>query len=315
MQRPYFKVGLVQKCLRSLTGYAPFRQHAAQLAAKLYDPEATVSREFTIDYHGLQYRGETRNRIDWCVFFLKNFAEAESKFVKGVHNFVRRKQETFVCYDIGAHVGQRTLPMATIATRVIATEPAKGAAGRLREKLHANKLSHVSLFNVAFSDQDGNVEVDVLSPADFVLARKDNPLLQGGFGSDFIQVVRGDRFIAKHQLPAPDFMRISSTSDLLGMLKGLHETLRAARPILLIGRPASASDKAINVEALKAALYEDVQISTFSECLLSGAFALEPFNPRARKLVCYPKDLERMAELEACKRMSHRLKPEGAIQG
>lgn len=299
--RPHLKVGVMQKCVRSLMGLTPVQRFASGLAARICNPEASLTREFNVDYHGFDYRGVTRNRNDWCVYFLKNHAIPEGMFIESVRNFVRRTDNSFVCYDLGANVGHRTLLMAKVATRVIATEPVKGAIDRLREKIDDNGVSIVDVFQVEFDEQDDDVEVELLSPADFLITRKSDPLRIGAYGTMMIQAVNGDGFIAKHRLPAPHFIRISAGCNTVNVLKGLRATLRQAKPILLIECPPEALGQVIDVETLKAVLYDEVKVSTFKECVLDGTFSLEAFNPRARKLVCYPEALVRMAEQEACK--------------
>ena len=311
--RSHLKVGAIQKCVRSLMDLQPIQRFVPGLAAWLCHPEKMTTREFTIEYNGFNYRGVTRNRNDWCVYFLKNAALAEGRLLESTRRYVNRTQASFVCYDIGANVGHKTLLMAKVATRVIATEPVKGAFDRLREKLDTNGLSTVDAFQVAVDEHDGDVEFELLSPSDFLIMRKTDSFSKGAFGTEIVRVVNGDDFIVAQRLPMPHFIRVNAGRDTLNVLAGLQKTIRKTRPILLIECPPVMWGHEIDVEALKSMLYDDAEVRTFAECALTGTFSFEAFSPQARKLICFPEALTREAEMEACKLRGLGLQVAGGI--
>ena len=253
-------------CLETVQRYAP------SLAELLCHPESSLTRHFSIDYHGFVYRGVTRNRIDWCVYYLKNFALAEAFFIESVARFAKRAGKPFVCLDVGANVGHRTLLMAKVADRVIATEPMEGAFQTIEEKIRLNRLTNVEVFEIALCGHNGELELEILSPADFLAVRKNDPLTKGAFGTDTVSAARGDDFIAKQGHPLPGFIRLSAGRDTLKALDGLQATLREANPIVLIECPSIGWGQVIDVEMLKKALYDDVVIKTFDESALEGRF-------------------------------------------
>lgn len=302
-RNPGFQVGVREKAVRSLMSLDSVQRYVPGLAKRLCHPESSVTRHFSIAYHGFTYPGVTRNRIDWCVYYLKNFALAEAYFIESVARHAKRTGKPFICLDVGAHVGHRTLLMAKVADRVIATEPITGAVETIEEKIHVNKLTNVDVFDIALCDHNGELELDIVSPSDFMAVRKNDPMIKGAFGTEVVAAARGDDFIAQQKLPQPSFIRLNSGRDTLKALAGLNTTLRHNHPIMLIECPSVGWGHVIDAEILKDALYDDVVIKSFDESLFDGQFSLDDFDPRARKLVCYPLALERMAQQEASKRI------------
>jgi len=290
-----------------MMGFKPLKRFAPMLANALCNPVSSIAREFKIDYHGFQYRGHTNNRIDWCVYFLKDFALAEGKLVKDIKSFIKRRDQPFVCMDIGASVGHRSLMMARYADDVIAIEPVRGACDRLREKVQENGLRHVRVFQTALDEETGRVDFETLSPANFQAVRKSDVQGDSVFGSETVTTYRGDDFIRKSRLPLPNFVRIDVGSDTKRVLKGLSETFQQTRPFILIVRSSAPLEQAFDAESLKSLLYDDVEIRSFHETSNDRLFKLETFDPDARKLVCIPKEVVRVAHQEGCKYQSHRI--------
>ena len=279
------------------------QRYVPSLARRLCHPESSMTRYFNVTYHGLIYPGVTRNRIDWCVYYLKNFALAEAYFIESVASYAKRSGKPFVCLDVGAHVGHRTLLMAKVADRVIATEPIKGAVETIKEKVRLNSLRNVDVFNIALFDQNGELELDIVSQSNFQTVRRNDPMVRGAFGTEIVTAAKGDDFIAQQKILPPGFVRLNAGRDTLKALAGLKNTLRENHPIVLIELPLLGWGHVIDAESLKDMLYDDVVIRTFDESLFDGHFSLDDFDPKARKLVCYPAALDRIAQQEACKRI------------
>ena len=305
---PRFKVGFKERCIRSLLRLDAMQRIAPSVASKLYNPVSSIAREFTVDFHGFAYRGHTNNRIDWCVYFLKNFASAEATLVRSVRNYYKRRDHPFVCLDIGANVGHCTLAMAGLADTVIAVEAMPGAFRRLEEKVDANNLNHVRLFQVALDDRPGVIELEVQSPSNFLASRKTSALTCGTFGVQAVKAVRGDDLLREQSLPSPQFIKIDPRSDTVKALSGLSATLAESRPIVLITCPPLTPGEAIDAEGLRSVLYDDVEFFTFNEPIGSGRFSLDSFDPDASKIVCIPAEIVRISDMEACKYRSHGIK-------
>lgn len=306
-----FQVGPKEKCVRSLMAMDSVRRLAPNLATRLCHPDTSLSREFIIDFHGLRYRGDTKNHIDWRVYFLENYAVGEASFVESVGNYVRRRQKPFVCLDIGANVGHRTLMMAKFADHVIATEPIPGAFERAKEKIVWNELDNVQLFQVALENMTGDLELEMVSSLNFLAIKRHDSLTRGAFGTEIVEAVRGDDLLAQHRLASPDFIRVGGRCDAIEALKGLEGTLEEATPVVLVEAPLIDDGQAIDDENLKKVLYPDVHLLSFDDSALDGSFSLDPFRPGSRKVVGFPKSLNRVAQQEANKRLSLRMNVTG----
>lgn len=301
MARLKFQVGAKQKLVRSLAGLKIVQRRMPNLAAQLCNPESALAREFTIDFHGFRYRGEIKNRIDWCVYFLKNYAAAEASLVRSVASFVKRKHVPFVCYDIGASVGHFTLAMAGIADQVVAVEPAPRALSRLIEKIKTNRIRNIKAFEVALDDQNQKVQFEILSAINLYVRKKKDGLTRGAFGSFSAVAKRGDDLIEQNRLPLPNFIRINAADDAAKVLAGLSDTLRRSSPVVLLELPRVGHHHLIDEDILRSALYDDVELFSFRSSLTSEAFVLDPFDLQATKIVCVPAAICRNAQIEACR--------------
>lgn len=299
-----FQVGPKEKCVRSLMTMESVRRFTPNLATHLCNPDRSLSREFIIDFYGLRYRGHTKNHVDWRVYFLEHYAVAEAVLVESVGNYVRRQEKPFVCMDIGANVGHRMLLMAKFADQVIATEAIPGAFEWAEEKITWNDLGHVKLFPVALENMTGDLPLEVVSALNFLAIKRRDSLTRGVFGTEVVTAVRGDGLLAEHRLPLPDFIRVGGRCDAIEALKGLSDTLQKAEPVVLVEAPLIADGQTIDSESLKSVLYQDVVLVAFNESALDGSFSLDPFEPDARKVLCFPAALQRISQQEACKRLS-----------
>lgn len=296
-----FQVGFKEECVRWLMNLDVVQRFAPGLAARVCNPNSSISREFTIDFHGYQYRGETRNHLDWCAYFLKYFAVPEAKLVESLAAYVKRQQR-FVCLDIGANVGLRTLMMARVADDVIALEPVPGAFARLEEKVKNNRLNNVKYFETMMDENTDDLALEVVSPSNFVAIRKENSLTKGAFGRLIVPAVNGDDFLSQQQMDLPNFIRIDARSDALRVLKGLTATIRKTQPIILIEYPFVSWGQAIDKDSLRSVLYDDVEIATLRDFAMGDNFSIDPFEPSARKVICFPSALRQMAQHEMAKR-------------
>ncbi|MGI9449872.1 MAG: FkbM family methyltransferase [Geminicoccaceae bacterium] len=287
--------------MRSLMGLDMVQRLAPSLAARVCNPLSSLTRGFTIDFYGYCYRGETKNHLDWCAYFLKNFAAAEAVLVESIASFVRQSGQPFVCLELGANVGLRTLVMARTADQLITLEPVQGAFERVDEKIRMNRLHHVKLFQMQMDEYAGSLELEVLSPVNFAVIRKDDAPITGAYGSVVVTAVKGDDFLRQNSMPLPHFIRIDGRTDCTRALRGLVETLQQMRPVLLIECPSPRSEQTIDETTLRSVLYEDVEIAAFNDSAFDGTFSIDEVDPTSRKLICFPSSLGQMSEQEACK--------------
>jgi len=142
-----------------------------------------------------------------------------------------------VTYDIGANVGFLTLVAAHLAGaagRVFAFEPLPQNFRQLERNIQINGFEHVEARNIALADQDG--------PAIFLVSRSPTwgklASVSGEtaeqIGKIEVAVCRLDRVVQTDSLPLPHLIKIDVEGAEIEVLDGAMETIRKARPILLI---------------------------------------------------------------------------------
>lgn len=287
MNPTIFRVGPTDRLIRALTHLPLIKRQAPHIASWLRDPERARRKEFEIKFHGFRYRGEINCRIDWCIYFLKDYLAPEVDLIKRTAETVRRHRDRFVCYDIGANIGHMTLAMASVADEVLAFEPSPYALSRLREKLLVNHLSNVAYLELALGEKDADVQFDIFSCVDFQARRVNSGPLTQTFGKFDAKVRRGDDLIAARNLVRPSFIRINAADDYLDVLEGLADTLRGDTPIILIEVPAGYH-RALDERSLRSVLYPNADLYVLRGAFETARAVLDPFDPSAHRVVCLP---------------------------
>ena len=119
-----------------------------------YDPDKRQNDfiETVIPYDkDLKIHINTGSFLDWEIFF-KNYYELP--IIKLIKKYLP-KGGVFV--DVGANIGCHSLIASKIAKKVIALEPVKIVAERLKSNCELNNLGNVSILQLAASDEEGIV--------------------------------------------------------------------------------------------------------------------------------------------------------------
>ncbi|SRR6266496_629625 len=138
-------------------------------------------------------------------------------------------------YDIGANLGYVSLSLAKSvgpSGQVIAFEPVPKNVQYFRENIEINHLTNVQLLEFAASDECGEAVIrlaDNLSTASLVWHR-DNPS-----ATQFtIRTVRIDQLVSSRTLAYPKFVKIDVEGAEGSVLKGMQQTIAAAKPSLFV---------------------------------------------------------------------------------
>lgn len=165
-------------------------------------------------------------------------AEAEDSFVEHVH-------QGDVVYDLGANIGWYSLLAARRVGpggRVIAFEPSVTNAAYIEWNAAANGFPNVSVVPAAVSDRDGWAVFLDKGPLMSRLDKDDdedqarrraarNPTV---LARRTVPVLSLDTWIAQTEQPPPTLIKIDVEGAEIGALRGMRETLRSARPTLII---------------------------------------------------------------------------------
>lgn len=148
---------------------------------------------------------------------------------------------TFI--DIGANIGQHSLFAATHVGQtgqVIAFEPIPRIAAQLRSSLTLNKLSNVTINEVACSDTEGEARLTLVTGniGGSSLHRKTDQ------NSILVKTQPADNFTA--ELARIDLIKIDAEGHELEVLRGLEITLAKHKPALIIEfSPSFWGDEAV----------------------------------------------------------------------
>lgn len=149
--------------------------------------------------------------------------------------------------DVGANVGQMTLELAALvgsAGRVISIEPASGNVKLLRRHVEANGFSdRVEIIEAACSDAEGTVRLFI--GGDSVDAVGSGHTLAGAavvaqqhaaqaVHEQQVRAVTVDGVCRARSL-RPQVVKIDVEGAELSVLRGMEETLEAARPLVRVG--------------------------------------------------------------------------------
>jgi FkbM family methyltransferase len=131
-----------------------------------------------------------------------------------------------VFLDVGANVGLYSLLLASAlgsAGQVIAFEPERESFEHLQDNLKLNEAGNVHPFQKALGDEDGHAELFLRGGiADSTLVW--SPSL-GNAGQQLVDVVQGDAFIERQNLPLPRLVKVDVEGYECKVLRGLRRTL------------------------------------------------------------------------------------------
>lgn len=159
-------------------------------------------------------------------------------------------------YDVGANVGFVSILSAHLvgpSGKVFSFEPLPSNADMVEHNARLNNFDQVSVRREAVSEADGEARFKVSAEASTLgmlenstFAKQDDAVVE------FIPVkVRSlDSLAILDNLPRPDAIKIDTEGAEVDVLRGAVETIRAARPLLLIELHGTNADIARTLEEL-----------------------------------------------------------------
>jgi FkbM family methyltransferase len=252
---------------------------------------------FDIAFRGYRYQGDTDDVIDCNVYY---FGAFEWWVVMLLDDLVRRLTDSSgkpVLYDIGANTGHHSLYVAGGVRRIYAFEPYEPALKKFRQRIAINRLTHIELLPLGLGDEDG--EANYYAPD--TVNRGTGSFLAGTNSLNSraairLPVMRGDRVVEERVLLAPDIVKLDVEGSEKLVLRGLAETIRRHRPIIL-GELLAAGRWLFGDEAgLRAALYPDCVLLEVARRKPIRGYRLRRFDfATSDQFLCIPR--ERAAEL------------------
>jgi FkbM family methyltransferase len=138
-----------------------------------------------------------------------------------------------VVYDLGANGGFLTLLAAKLvgpSGMVVAFEPTRDTARKLRAQLRLNRVNNVRVIQSAVSDREGKSR---FVEDGCYMSRLDGMDSEYS-GGTVVQVETTSLDNLAGSIPPPDFMKIDIEGAELHALRGAKQLIRAHRPVMLV---------------------------------------------------------------------------------
>ena len=227
---------------------------------------------FEVNFFGLRYRGNLKNRLDWEVFFYGAYEKTYAYFLRDV---VKEKPNA-VFIDIGANLGHHSIYMSPFCTEIHSFEPYTDVLKSFREKIDINNIQNIKIHNVALGEKNEAVEFYAPTQIDlgvgsFVEGQKPHNKPIGT-----LTVVNGDDYVEKLNLPNIDLIKIDVEGFEKSVLTGLQKTIKKYRPTITmeILRPSVRTFK--NLGEIEALLPDDYEILRVAQNKKIGLFFNRP---------------------------------------
>ncbi len=176
------------------------------------------------------------------------YVDSDPAFARGLYEpeivaaLIEHAEPGGVFFDIGANVGYHTLLLARLAGavgHVDAFEPAPAAAASLEKTLQGNGLSNVTVHRIAVGATEGHAAMQV--GAIWESGRSHIVGATAGYRSELagttqtieVPVTSIDILREKGEVAAPTLVKIDVEGSEVLALRGMEETLRSARPVLV----------------------------------------------------------------------------------
>lgn len=246
---------------------------------------------FSVDFYGLEYRGDLSNSIDYHIYYYGAFEKSLLYFLRdAMATTVKDDQGVFL--DIGANVGQHSLYMSQHAKQVQAFEPYEPVRRSFEQHISLNQLKNINIHPLGLSNE--NIRIPFFAPAGNNLgigSFDSNSTVRGNEYLGELSVVIGDDYLIDQGIDRVDLIKIDVEGFEKLALQGLKQTLYRCQPVLVMeisyGNCNSFKDEA----DLRAALPADYELFNFdtrkpdgrksrrkaSRARRTGAYTLIPF--------------------------------------
>ncbi len=264
--------------------YQPAQGYRKAVGAWLYQPvcEVPPGREFSIEYYGLIYTGNSSNLADQRVLCLGAWEKHVLHFLGQTAEMLSRQTpdsaDDLSFVDIGANLGLHSLYMSQLVGQVHAFEPYPPVIAKMRRNFEQNELQNVTIHPVGLGEESARLP--------FVEPPQSNEGI-GSFVEDLdlgavaggleLDVVVGDDYFEEHGIGRVDIAKIDVEGFEKPVLLGLRETFAKSRPIIVMEVSARSGVDGLfeSREDLAAALPKDYELFSFVQWdSMTGAYRL-----------------------------------------
>lgn len=254
--------------------YRPAEGYRRMVGAWLYQPlcEVPPGREFTVEYYGLLYTGNTSNLLDQRVLctgaWEKHVLHFLGQTAEALEQADPSKADSLVFVDVGANTGLHSLYMSNYVAAVHAFDPYPPVVEQMRRNVERNQLQTVTIHPVGLGESAARLPFAEPPDSNQGIGSFVEEASLGAQKTGLeLEVVVGDAYFASHGIDRVDVMKVDVEGFEKPVLLGLRETLRRHRPILIFELTAEAGvDGLFESRAdLESALPENYQLFNFAE--------------------------------------------------
>ena len=184
---------------------------------------------FTTTFYGMTYEGNTKNHIDFMVYFF-------GAYEKGILNCVKRfLTKDSIVFDVGANIGHHSLFFSTCSQQVYAFEPYTPVRNELDRKIALNGIKSITVVPLGLSQIEESLGYfeppsHNLGAGSFI---KEHSLENTDVGLQ-LRLVKGDDFVLANKIARLDLIKIDVEGFEYNVLAGLKESISRLRPVVVL---------------------------------------------------------------------------------
>ena len=189
---------------------------------------------FLIDFYGFTYRGNLNNTIEANIFFYGAFEKPLLFFLRDTLKTITKETPKPIFMDVGANVGQHSLFVSKFASRVIAFEPYPKVSMQFRQHIEINQISNIDIFEYGLSDEAESLSYYAPTGSNEGIGSFDeNTQSKGNKCYGKLELQRGDIAVEKGSWSGIKLIKIDVEGFEKKVIKGLRNTLKRERPIIV----------------------------------------------------------------------------------
>jgi len=192
---------------------------------------------FATDFFGLKYEGNLKNNIEFSIYYYGAFEKPLLFFLRdalaNLSPACPTQSSSCFC-DIGANIGQHSLYISQFAGTVHAFEPFDEVSKKLERQVSLNKIKNISLHKVGLSDITEKLTFYAPTGSNQGIGSFDaSTVSKGNEASGELSLKNGDELFSELAIKQIDLMKIDVEGFEKRTLKGLSQTLKQQRPIIV----------------------------------------------------------------------------------
>ncbi|HNE50584.1 MAG TPA: FkbM family methyltransferase [Chitinophagales bacterium] len=177
---------------------------------------------------GIKYRLDISDYMEHAIYFnINDTVDFDRRFLYSII------QPDFICFDVGANIGETTLNFAKLATegKIYSFEPVPFLYNRLKTNINLNTFNNIELHNLALSDREEELyfENPKNSNSAGISMHKEYTTTANVVHSTTI-----DAFIFQNNISKIDFIKIDVEGFEHYVINGARNTLLQHKPLLFI---------------------------------------------------------------------------------